>query len=138
MEQEFWRVTQLMEERGAGRGAMLLGQEAFADNYRFIMRFVRRNRMSVCRMMFVLEGTKKDGLAAKDTDLFGEILQNSLRKYDIIFRNRPNCYYLVLPGLAEKNVPVVKSRILRAWEDAEHHEPLNIQSIENPMNCSEE
>ena len=52
-------MTRLVEERGAGMGAMVLGQDAFSANYRFIIRFLKRFKSKACKLLLAID--VKDG-----------------------------------------------------------------------------
>ncbi len=123
---ELNRVTHLVEERGVGSGALLLGPDAFSHDYRFIMRLIKRNHMVATRLLFVLEPKEAGYDLNEAIRCFGEILKEKLRKIDIIFQSRPDGYYLLLPELTEENVPVVIGRILGAWEGTKYHDSVRV------------
>ena len=52
IDRDLSRVIQIMSERGEGKGAMILGQEAFSWNYRFIIRFLKRYGGHANRILF--------------------------------------------------------------------------------------
>ncbi len=126
LEKEMRRIAKIMKERGEGRGAMLLGQDAFSWNYRFIMRFTERYGGSVVKMIFSLSTEEKGVLFSEIMAEFGSALSLSLRKSDIIFQNRSNEFFVVLPQLKEKDVEGVTKRILNAWEEKGFNDRVNI------------
>ncbi len=116
LESELRRVTTLMEERGAGNGALLLGQADFTANYRYIRRLTRRYRSVACRLLFSLN-TEQEGIDISEAvGRFSELLQNNLRRSDIIFRCRPNQFFILLPGLSDQDVQGVADRITDLWK----------------------
>ncbi len=127
LENEMARITHMVEERGIGRGALLLGQEAFSCNYRFIMRFAKRNRLKASRLLFVIDATTEDLDLNTAMISFGEVMKQSLRKYDIIFRSRHNSYYLLLPELNESDVMAVVERIRQAWKETKYADCTQIR-----------
>ena len=134
---ELGRVTHLVEERGVGTGALLLGPDAFSYNYRFIMRLIKRNRLDATRLLFVLEAKEEGYDLNEAVRAFGELLKEILRKIDIVFQSRPDSFFLLLPELAEKNVPIVLGRILNAWEKTEYHDSVRVLHQSETMSFSE-
>jgi diguanylate cyclase (GGDEF)-like protein len=126
---ELNRVTRLVEERCA-RGALLLGQEAFTFNYRFILRFMQRYNGCANRLLFSVEEiNKEDDCLAEAVNAFGKILQSTLRRSDIIFHNKSNQYYLLLPGLAGDDTHVVVERVMQNWEKTEFADRVRIKHV---------
>ena len=54
LEDELLRISQIMSERSEKREALILGKEAFAWNFRFIVRFIERYDVVASRMLFSL------------------------------------------------------------------------------------
>ena len=50
-EDEFKRIIKIASERNAGTGALVLGTEAFANVYHFVMRFIKRYNKEIIRML---------------------------------------------------------------------------------------
>ncbi|MCR5402396.1 MAG: diguanylate cyclase [Butyrivibrio sp.] len=126
LELEIGRVSQIMEERGDRKGALILGKEAFSWNYKFITRYIDRYGTVATRLLFSLR-QKGGGMPSPDTiDEFSGILKRNLRKSDIIFQNRPNQFFVVLPTLTSEDSPKVIDRIKRAWSINPEHESTNI------------
>ena len=61
LESEISRVSQILGERSEGNGAMLLGQDSFSWNYRFVMRFIKRYRGEATKIIFAV--SSKDSTA---------------------------------------------------------------------------
>ncbi len=123
------RVIRIMSERGEGKGAMLLGQEAFSWNYRFIERFLMRYGGAAMRILFVLSSDEEDILFSEMVAEFGNVLSATLRRIDIILRWQQNQYFVVLTQLTEKDTPKVIDRIMRAWTNAGYNDRLKIQYV---------
>lgn len=129
MDSEIIRISRIIKERGEGKGAQLLGQDAFSWNYRFIIRFVKRYGGEVCRIMFSLH-TDIDSAALADTmNEFGNVLKTYLRKSDIFYQCKPNCYFVVLPLLSEENIEVVTKRIMDAWEQHKYSAVAKVKHV---------
>ncbi|MBR1854352.1 MAG: diguanylate cyclase [Lachnospiraceae bacterium] len=123
-------ITRIVEERGDGSGALLLGSEAFSVLYRFNKRFLKRYGGNALKLLFNLsvqhveevdEQYRKDAMAQ-----FAEVLQKTLRKSDIILQNRQNQFFLLLPELTEENATIVIERIMAKWERTEYHADIRV------------
>ena len=131
---EIARMTQIVEERGAGNGALLLGQDSFSWNYRFIMRFMKRYNGSVTKILFSL--TRADSSPEAEysrkaadelttaTAAFVSVLQRTLRPSDIILQSKPHQFFLLLPELSEEDAAGVIERILKNWDEVSPHRNL--------------
>ncbi len=117
---EISRVSRLMEERGAARGAMLLGKDDFASTYRYVMRFIKRYRSRAAKLVFALNPVEPGTDLFQASVEFGELLKNTFRKSDIITQNRPNQYFSLLYDMAEEYIDRVIERIREAWEKNPH------------------
>lgn len=126
LDKEIMRVSQILEERGDRKGALILGKEAFSWNYRFITRYIDRYGTCATRMLFSLK-TAGIGMPPSDTiEEFANILKNNLRRSDIIFQNRPSQFFVVLPTLGREDSPKVIARIMKAWGKNPEHSSTNI------------
>ena len=126
LEQELIRTSQILSERGERKGALILGKEAFSWNYRFIIRFMDRYNDVATRLLISLSTSDSGFPETKDVDAFASILKKNLRSSDIIFQNRHNQFFIVLPLLSEEDSQEVIDRILNAWEKTECHDRLKI------------
>ncbi len=112
---ELTRITQIMSERTGGKGALLLGQDAFSWNYRFIERFFSRYGGVADRILFSLSSDETGIIFSEMVSEFGSVLVNTLRKSDIIIQWQQNMYFVVLPMLSPDNEAGVINRIMKAW-----------------------
>ena len=105
---ELFKLTQLVEERGAGKGASILNQDAFSVNYRLIVRFTRMFKGRVKRLLFTLTLNPGANINISNAALeFGEFLQGFLRDCDIVFQNRHNQFFIVVPEMSfEENTDI--------------------------------
>ena len=126
LEDELLRISQIMSERSEKREALILGKEAFAWNFRFIVRFIERYDVVASRMLFSLSARDEGIPEVVDIDDFLLVLKKNLRNSDIIYQNRPNQFFVVLPLLTEEDSYKVVDRILGAWENRENHDRLKI------------
>ncbi len=114
-DKELDRLSQIFGERGNADGAMLLGQDAFTADYRFIMRFIRHYCGSAVQVLFSVfsdGGAENCSGAVRE---FGEHLQHSLRICDIILPSGANRFFVVLPGVSEQDSGKVVNKILDVW-----------------------
>lgn len=128
LENELERITEIVEERSFNGDALLLGVEQFSVVYRFIKRFYDRYGGTTCRILFVLSSEDNEGLkdAAKQ---FGECLQNTLRRSDIILQNKVNSFFLFLPEMDEHDISAVKERIMKNWNECFHDDSIRIEYV---------
>ena len=126
MDHELARIIQIMSERGEGSGAMLLGQDAFAWNYRYIERFLLRYGGVATRLLFTLSSEEKGILYTEMISEFGNVLKATLRKSDIIFQWLHNRYFVLLPQLGEEDAESVIRRIMSAWENTGYLNRMNV------------
>ncbi len=138
LQRDLYRVLQIVSERGEKKGAMLLGQEAFSWNYRFVIRFLTRYKGLANRILFVLSAQEKGVIFNEIVASFGGVLQNSLRKSDLIFQCRPNQFFVVLPQLLEKDTPGVIGRIMKAWEKLGYHDRVTVDYAALPISFQDE
>ncbi len=127
LDKEILRLTQIVEERGGGQEALLLGQDSFSWNYRFVMRFIKRYHGSAESLLFSISSKDPSVDVASVASEFADILQKTLRKSDIIMQSRPNQFFLLLPEMKEGDVPGVINRIMRLWNETKYHEMATIQ-----------
>lgn len=112
------RLSQIMEERGEASNTMLLGQEAFMNVYRFMLRYIRTYHRVAHKALFTIRPRNVEFTGSKLLEMyddFEEILRKNLRKSDFMFRSKPNQFFVLLPELAEQNRDVVLDRIIHAW-----------------------
>ena len=127
----------LMEERGTGNGALLLGQSDFAASYRYIVRLTRRNRSVACKLLFSLSAKQEGFDLSEVVGRFSDLLQNNLRRCDIIFRCRPYQFFILLPGLSERDVEKLAGRITEAWEKSDPDRTVDIRYAHSILSYEE-
>lgn len=126
LEQELYRTSQILSERGERSGAMMLGRDAFTWNFRFIIRFIDRYNAEATEMLMAISNENGDPPGAKDIDEFAELLKNNLRSSDIIFQNKPNQFFCVLSMLSIDDSQKVTERIVNAWNKTENPQRIKI------------
>ncbi|MBO4395995.1 MAG: diguanylate cyclase [Eubacterium sp.] len=133
LETELLRTSQIVEERGDSKGAMLLGQDAFSWNYRYVVRFMERYDGVANRLLFSLSIRAKGPMFSEVAAEFAAVLQRTLRKSDIIWQSKPNKFFVLLPQLSERDTPGVIRRITRAWERTGYHQRAEISYRSSPI-----
>ena len=124
---EIDRVSQIMEERGDKSGALILGKDAFSWNYRFITRFIDRYDVVATKILFALKRNNGEMVPSDICQRFSQLMQKKLRRSDILYQNRPNQYFVVLPLLASEDAPKVIDRIMSAWENGSSETDISIE-----------
>ncbi|MBO4473710.1 MAG: response regulator [Clostridiales bacterium] len=111
-------ISGILGERTIPDVALQLDKDSFSPVYRYIIRYTIRNRISACKVLFTLERT--GGLPAEEytvlLDEFGNHIRQSLRKTDIMMRNRKNQYFVFLTDIREDSTGKVINMIVERWE----------------------
>ena len=116
------RLSQILEERGEANKTFFLGQEAFMNVYRFMLRYIYSYQRIAHKVLFTLKSvnTEFQGSALTEIyDEFGEILKHNLRKSDFMMQSKPNQFFVLLPELEEQHRDIVLNRIIDAWNKLE-------------------
>ena len=121
------RVIRIMSERNDSGGALLLGQEAFSWNYRFIERFLTRYGGTATRILFSLSSDEEGVIFSEMISEFGNVLKNTLRKTDMILQWQQNQYFVVLPLPVERDATKVTDRLLQAWENTGYSDRVTVK-----------
>ena len=111
-------LSGILGERTIPDVALQLDKDSFSPVYRYIIRYIIRNRISACKVLFTLE--KTDGISNEEyadlLDEFGNHIRQSLRKTDILMRNRKNQYFVFLTDIREDSTGKVINHIVERWE----------------------
>ena len=122
------RMDMVLSERYVARHAMWLGQEAFANIYRYMYRYIQRYHEKAYKILYTI--TPK--VEMKETDFavlmgkLGESLKNTLRNSDIMMQNVSNQFFLFLPMVSDEDIPKVIARIQNAWNQNGYDQELDI------------
>ena len=129
LDRDLSNVIRIVSERDEGREALILGQEAFSWNYRFIIRFMKRYNGTVNKVLFRITADEDGVIFSEIVTQFGAVLKRSIRKSDIIFQYRPNEFFAVLPQLVEKDAPQVIGRVMKEWEKSGYYDRVKIEYV---------
>ena len=126
---EMNRITTIVEERNDTGGALLLGKEAFSIIYRYVIRFYKRYGGSSGKILFALSvlPDRNDTNLSEGVAQFGLLLQNSLRRSDLILQSRANQFFVLLTERTSFEVLNVIERILKAWDDTLYGKDISIE-----------
>ncbi|MBO4391092.1 MAG: response regulator [Lachnospiraceae bacterium] len=126
--QTIGELSEIMGERSVSNTAMQLDMEAFSYVYRYVMRYVSRHGIKACKLLFTLDAKEgiDDETYAEACDEFGNHLRLSLRKSDIVTRNRYNQYYVFLTEFREGFIPKVVDQIADTWVE-KHDDQISIK-----------
>ena len=112
------KLSEILGERFVPNMALQLDRDAFSYVYRYIMRYMIRNRRSLYKVLFTL--LPEDGIAERDfidaCDAFGSHIRASLRKTDILMRDRFNQYFVLLTDIRKNDIDIVTGNIMNRWE----------------------
>ncbi len=122
------QISQIMQERSDGGGAMILGPDAFSEIYHFVMRFIKRYDGTAMRILFMLKPIHEvsDNEFKNLTAGFSEVLKWTLRRSDFILQNKSNQFFVLLPMIEESDAEKVIDRIKSRWERDENHNLIEI------------
>ena len=112
------KISEILGERSVPNMALQLDKDAFSYVYRYIMRYIIRNQRTLYKVLFTLlpaEGTPERDYKA-NCDAFGNLIRASLRKTDILMRNRFNQYFVLLTDIRKNDIDIVTGNIMRRWE----------------------
>ncbi|MCR5847923.1 MAG: response regulator [Lachnospiraceae bacterium] len=112
-------LSEILGERTIPNVALQLDSDAFSHVYRYVIRYIIRHRLGACKVLFTLN--KKEGMSDTDykeaCDEFGNHVRKSLRKSDILMRNRYNQYFVFLTDIREDSIDTVISHITNKWNE---------------------
>ena len=111
------KLSEILGERSVPNMALQLDKDAFSYVYRYIMRYMIRNQRSLYKVLFTL--LPEDGASERDyksnCDAFGNHIRASLRKTDILMRNRYNQFFVLLTDIRKQDIQIVTGNIMRRW-----------------------
>ena len=127
-EERLERILRIAEERNQGRGALLLGSDAFTLIYRFLMRFYKRYGGRASLILFTLSAADEpDNLKLLEASAeFADLTQKSLRMSDIIMQNGSDSFFVLLTERTKAEAREAIDRIMETWK-AEGEKQLSIR-----------
>ena len=131
----------LESDSSSMRGAMWLNYEYFSIIYRYMRRYIHTYNGVATKVLFTLTPNAEnisDEEFVKISKHFGEVLNRCLRKSDIMMQSRRNQYFLLLPGIADKDMYKVHSRIEREWAKTSFQKITTISAETQTMRYDED
>lgn len=123
-------LSKIMEERNETNCALFVGQEAFTQIYRFMLRFIKSYNGKAYKVLFSISpknGWDKDPAGfEKVIEEFGEHVKNTLRKSDLMMQSKSNQFFLLLPEVNDLQIDGVVGRILDQWEKLNHSGEIDV------------
>ncbi|MBP5262721.1 MAG: diguanylate cyclase [Clostridiales bacterium] len=119
-EEDLKQLTMIMEERNTANCAFWLGQDAFSFVYRYMIRYIQSYHGFAYKVLFTINPVSSDhdpAAFASVTQQFGERLNMSLRKSDIMMQTKPNQFFLILAEIDDKYIRGVIDRALDQWKE---------------------
>ena len=115
-------ITSALEERCATSSAMWMGQEAFGNVYRYMMRYMQRYHSTAYRVLFTMKVDDRldDIQRAEVIAEFRRQMQRSLRNSDVMMETDENQLFLLLPEAHEYDIRHVIDRLLSGWMDSDY------------------
>ena len=112
-------LSEILGERSIPNVALQLDSDAFSHVYRYVIRYIMRHHLGACKILFTLSKTDSiNDREFKDAcDEFGNHIRKSLRKSDILMRNRYNQYFVLLTDIREDSIKKVLSHIIDKWHE---------------------
>lgn len=123
-------LSKIMEERNESNCALMVGQEAFTQIYRFMLRFIKSYNGKAYKVLFSL--SPKNGESVENAmyqnvvEEFGECVKNTLRKSDLLMQSKSNQFFLLLPEVDDLQIDGIIGRILDQWEKLSHASEIDI------------
>lgn len=115
LEEDMDRFNRILEERYSSDGAMIMGKDTFIQVYHFAVRFLRKYKKGVEKILFSI--SFEDSWTEKSMvySMFIEMLQKNLRKSDVIVHVKPDQFFLFLPVITQEEGDKVVARIEEAF-----------------------
>ncbi|MBQ9413339.1 MAG: diguanylate cyclase [Oscillospiraceae bacterium] len=114
-------IQMILEERNRAKGAYGLSMDGFQHVYRYAVRCVENYHNKMALVLFSLHTSQDSDLPEEDVaDLFGQVLQGSLRRSDVFTKNGKNQFITLLTSIPQENTDIVLHRILDNWSKSEH------------------
>lgn len=112
------KLSEILGERSVPNMALQLDKDAFSYVYRYIMRYMIRNQRTLYKVLFTLmpEPDTPERDYKSNCDAFGSHIRASLRKTDILMRNRFNQYFVLLTDIRRNDIEIVTGNIMRRWK----------------------
>ena len=117
------RLNDMLNEKDAPSRLLWLGQDAFGNIYRYLMRYINRYNTEAYKLLFTVrskdENASEEEISEAAANL-GEIIKTHLRNSDLMMQTKPDQFFLLLPELSSKDLDMVIKRVFKLWEESIH------------------
>ncbi len=117
LETEMDRITQILKERGASEGVMVMGKDTFIQTYRFALRFLRRYKKGAEKILFCIFSEHTQENISEIAAVFMDILLKNLRKSDVVVQVRSDQFLVFLPVITQEEARELADRIKDAFDE---------------------
>lgn len=120
LKREIDRISKIIDERNEKDGALILGKESFSIVSRFVTRFYKRYGGSSFKILFeIIPKKDHEGEFKEISSAFGNMLQQTLRRSDIILQHKTNQYFVLLTERNQFEIDAVVKRVVDCWNQNE-------------------
>ncbi len=127
---EMKKICTILEERNSNERAMVMGKDTFSFTYRFAMRFLRRYKKGVEKVLFAISTEEPNESVSEIVPGFIELLCDNLRKSDIIVQLKSDQVLIFLPIISEEEGENVIKRIETAFHE-KYKPTIGIKHVAN-------
>lgn len=133
--EEMKKLSMVLSERNVSNGAWWLGQEAFTNVWRFLVRFYARYQGTAYKLLFTV--APKEAMESSEFDEimqnFGEHVCSHLRKSDLMMQSHHDQFFVILPELDPDYIDFIIQRILDLYQETEFGKKVVIHSHKEPF-----
>ena len=117
-------ISRGLDEYNVQKGALWLDYDYFCVVYRFMRRYIKTYKGSITKVLVTVTPNTEipDDEFVKITKEFGEILNVTLRKSDVMMQSRRNQFFVLLPQIEEKYIESVCARIMECWSETPYYD----------------
>ena len=140
-EEDLRQLTMIMEERNTANCAFWLGQDAFSFVYKYMIRYIQSYHGFAYKLLFTINPKSEDTdpvAFSNVIQMFGEKLNMSLRKSDIMMQTKPNQFFLILAEISDDFIEGVINRAMDQWNSIDGKEIAEISFARELITADDE
>lgn len=128
-------------EESSMNGALWLEYDYFSILYRYLRRYIQTYKGVASKVLITLNFT--DGIYEEEeieriTKRFGELINRTLRKSDIMMQSRRTQFFILLPEMSENYLERLYGRIESSWAKTEYYDVTQISYEAETLTAQEE
>ncbi|MCR5214177.1 MAG: diguanylate cyclase [Eubacterium sp.] len=116
-------VSRGLDENGE-TGALWLEYEQFSIVYRFMKRYIQTYNRKAVKMLITVSPTDVT-MSEEELDAitreFGMVVNQTLRKSDVMMQSRPHQYFLILNEMDDAYISKTYARIMSNWQESPNY-----------------